>query len=137
MADLTSIRNGLAANLATVPNMTVSKYVVLEPKPPLFIIRPHPDTLIDHHQAMVEGAAIWHMIVEAYAGALDDEAAQQLLDVLCSSGASSVRAAIEADVTLGGACAQAVVVRCRNYREFASPENTWLITATWDIDIHA
>jgi len=136
MASLTAIRNGLAANLATVPNMTVNKYVVLQPRPPVFIIRPHPDTLVEHHGAMREGMQLWHMIVEAWAGTLNEaEQAQQLLDVLCSSGASSVRAAIEADPTLGGAVGQAMVARCRNYREFATPEGAWIISATWDIDV--
>jgi len=135
VASLTAIRNGLATNLAAVPNMTVNKYVTLQPVPPVFIIRPHPDTLVDHHQAMHEGVQEWHMIVEAWAGTLNEaEQAQQLLDVLCSTGTSSVRAAIEADPTLGGAVGSAMVVRCRSYREFKTPEGAWIISATWDID---
>jgi len=136
--DLTAFRAGLAANLATIPNVTISPYVLINPTPPIVWIRPAPDILVAYHQAMRDGVEIWHLMVQATSGALDDVTAQQMLDALAaSSGSSSIKQAVEADRTLGGHCQDLVVVECRNYVEFARPDGSTLIGAEWGVEITA
>jgi hypothetical protein len=78
------------------------------------------------------------LVVQAYAGAIDDIAAQQTLDAyLSSTGTSSVVVAIESDLTLGGACNSLIVRECRGYTEFSRPDGATLIGAEWDVEVHA
>lgn len=104
MAVLIDIRQGLAANLATLIPAgvdNVSPYVIGNITPPIIWVRPDPGDLIDYHQAMGNGLEHWHLVVEAFVGSGLDIAAQQLLDQLVmSSGATSVKAALESDKTL-------------------------------------
>jgi hypothetical protein len=87
---------------------------------------------------MRNGVEYWHLVVQAYAGAHDDVTAQQTLDAyLSSSGTSSVKTAIEADQTLGGACQGLLVTELRGYTEFSRPDGATLIGAEWDIQVTA
>jgi hypothetical protein len=142
LANLTAIRTGLKTNLNTLtaanPTLTVSAYVMNNPNPPLIWVRPNPDVLIDYHLAMRDGYETWHLVVQAYAGAIDDIAAQQTTDAfLASTGTSSVKAAVESDLTLGGACNGLLIRECRGYTEFSRPDGATLIGAEWDVEVHA
>jgi hypothetical protein len=140
--DLSAIRNGLAANLAPIAvadtTVTVSAYVISDPKPPVIWIRPTADTLISYHAAMQNGVERWLLTIEAFAGALADLAAQQRLDAFVSSaGSVSVKAAAESDRTLGGACQTLQVLECHNYAEYSRPDGGTLLSAIWDVEILA
>jgi hypothetical protein len=138
--NLANIRAGLAANLATVPGLAVSAYYdqTANNVPPIGLIRPNPETLIDYHESMRNGVEIAHMLVEVFAGAQGDVNAQQALDgYVASSGTSSVRAALESDRTLGGACQDLIVIECRSYTDYTRPDAATLVGAQWVVDVLA
>jgi hypothetical protein len=67
----------------------------------------------------------------------DEETAQQYLDAYCaSSGAGSVKAAIEGDVTLGGAAQTTRVTDLTSYQVLAVGETQYL-AATFSVSIIA
>lgn len=141
--DLAAVRAGLAANVSAIAELTVSPYydATATNVPPFAIVRPNPEVLIDYHEAMQDGLEIAHMLVEVYAGAVGsggDVAAQQRLDqYVASSGASSVREAIESDRQLGGASSDLVVTACRSYTEYPRPDGATLVGAQWALDVFA
>ncbi len=123
--------------MGTVTNVTTTPYRVNSPKPPFAWVVPNPKVLIEYHQAMVNGLEIWHMRVEVYAGANNDIGAQQALDAMVTgSGAANVKAAIESDKTLGGACSSLIVTEVGGYAEYTRPDGATLIGASWDIDVY-
>ena len=107
MSSLADIRMGIAANLGTLPcGVQVSAYVLANPTPPAIWVRPSSDTAVEYGQAMNGGSENWYMTVFGFVGAVSDIGAQKLLDEWIGTGtAASVVDAIEADKTLGGACA--------------------------------
>jgi hypothetical protein len=137
-ASLTAIRAGLAANLSGIAGVeNVSPYVLSNPTPPVIWVRPAPDELITYHGAMRNGLELWHLVVEAYVGVGSDVGAQMLLDTLVeSTGASSVKAALEADKTLGGAAADLKVDDAHGYAEYARPDGPSLLGCRWNVLVH-
>jgi hypothetical protein len=138
--DLTAYRLGLAVNLAaglSTPGLTISPYVLANPQPPVIWVRPVMDVLVDYHQAMRNGVENWHLVIQAYSGAYHDVEAQQLLDAWISSGASSLKTAVESDRTLGGTCQDLKVSECRSYGEFLRPDGSSLAAAEWAVEITA
>jgi hypothetical protein len=156
-ATLTDIRQGLAGNLATLKTSglldNVSPYVTGNFTPPLVWVKPDPGDLIEYHQAMRDGLEHWHLVVEAYVGSGSDIGAQQKLDKLVeSSGASSVKAAIEADKTLtkrmllpNGAVVtgQAAVAQdlkvgdAHGYAEYATPDgSSSVLGCKWNVTVY-
>jgi hypothetical protein len=137
--DLTALRTGLAANLnaitTPIPKLTITAYMETGLTPPFIWIRPG-DPLVLYHQAMRNGVETWHLLIQGYAGAVTDVAAQQTYDALLSgTGASSVKAAAESDLTLGGACSSLQVIEVRGYTEFTRPDGATLVGAEWDVEI--
>lgn len=103
MADVASLRAGLAANLARIPGLQISPYILANPTPPCaYVALSGP---IEYDQAMGRGHDDWTFTVYVVvAMASPDVAAQQRLDrMLASHGAESVKEALEFDQTLGGA----------------------------------
>ena len=129
MASLADIRAGIAANLATLQGMNVSAYMQASPTLPMIWVRPSAPDGIEYHRAFADGVENWTMLVQAFVGVSSDIGAQKLLDtLLASSGATSVKAAIESDKTLGGAAQSLIVTTCTGYQEYGRPDGTttWL-----------
>src|SRR3989304_8197476 len=100
MATVAEIREGLRANLATITGCQVSAYMLSQPTTPCLYVVPGD---IEFDQAMQRGMDRWTFRVVALAGLASDIGAQKKLDeFLAPSGATSVKAAGEADRTLGG-----------------------------------
>lgn len=137
MASLTDIRAGLAANLAVLNGVQISPYVTSSPTLPVIWIRPAPDEHAEFHQTMHNGLEWWHLIVEAYVGTPSDIGAQMKLDELVeSSGPTSVKAAIEADETLGGVAQTLQVERATGYGEYGRPDGTTALGAKWNVLVY-
>ena len=126
MADLTAIREGIAAKLVGVLPTTdgnVSAWMLATPVPPLIQIW-GPDEVDYDVGGYGANDANWDIIVQAFAGAVSMRGAQERLDNwLASSGATSVRAVLEADQTLGGTAGVygVIVRRASGYRLFSLP----------------
>ncbi len=129
--NLTSIRAGLATNLAAVTGFQVSAYMLANFTPPALMVRPALDPAIDYHQAMGNNFSELHMTVVAYVGAASDIGSQKELDSLIDS--NTVVNAIESDKTLGGACGDLSVETCHAYQEYARPDGPTVLGAEWTV----
>lgn len=113
MADLSGLRTGVATRLATISGLNSYDTVPGSVVTPAAIVEV---ATIDYDAAMGRGADDITLAVRLLVSAVVDDVAQGKLDAyLAGSGATSVKAAIEADGTLGGRASFAVVPRVRTY----------------------
>lgn len=104
---ISTIRAGLATNLATISGLRVSAEIPDNPSPPMAVIQL---TGINYDGAMSKGLTTYNFIVSTIVGRVAEREAQRRLDGYASStGSQSVKAAIESDKTLSGS---AFDVRC-------------------------
>lgn len=134
MPDLTELREALAESLSVIPNIQVSAYVLANPTPPAIHVIPGE---VEYHLTMGSGGdEWWHFTVQAFVAATGDIAAQRRLDgMLASQGEYSVKAAIEADHTLGGACEDLIVDRRTGYQIFVPDGRGAVLGAEWMVRI--
>jgi hypothetical protein len=131
VADLADIRAGLAANLEALPGVQVSAYALSNPTPPCVEIVP---SEIQYDRALQRGHDEIVVTVRVFVGLASDIGAQKRLDEhLAASGASSVKAAIEADATLAGAVDDARVRSATGYRVYGADGR--LLGAEWEVEI--
>lgn len=101
-ATIAQIRAGLKTRLDAIDGWQVSAYELASPTPPAIHVGLHPDG-IDYDRAMRRGMDGLMFRVVAMSGLTTDIGSQKKLDTLLApSGATSVKAAIEGDPTLGG-----------------------------------
>ena len=101
---LKALRAGLAANLATITSIQTSGYILSNPTPPTAWVT-YDDPLVEFDLTFGRGGDKWFLVVEVFVPLTTDRGGQARLDpYLEGSGATSVKAAIESDTTLGGAC---------------------------------
>lgn len=133
-ASLTEIREGLAEALSAVAGMQVSAWMLSNPTPPAAHV--YPDET-EYHRAMQNGAEGWTLIVEAFVASNSEIGAQQRLDkMLASSGAESVKEALEADGTLGGIVSDVTVTRTTGYRQYQLPAGQGpALGAQWTVEV--
>lgn len=138
MASLADIRAGLAANLAVLDGIQVSAYLLSNPSLPTIWVRPAPGEGIEYHKAFANGLENWTMVVQAFfANGISDIGAQKQLDELLeSSGPTSVKAAIEADKTLGGVVQDTYVQSCTGYQEYGRPDGTTALGCEWTVVVY-
>jgi len=100
MATLEQVSEGLAANLSTISGVQVSAWMLASPTPPAIHVVP---PAIDYHQAMQDRFSELTSTVQAFVALASDIGSQKrLAQMRAPSGTGSVKAAIEADQTLGG-----------------------------------
>ena len=105
---IAAIRQGLATNLATIPEVQVSAYILSNPTPPTVWVM---GATTDYDRTMGSRRTgnrytdEYTATIQAIVSLNEDIGSQALLDNLLSpSGTYSVKAALEADPTLGGVC---------------------------------
>jgi hypothetical protein len=140
VATTRQIRAGLATNLATIPNVQASAYMIANPTPPTVWVRPDKTS---YHEAMQNGLACKYFTVTAFVGVIADQGSQMLLDkMLDETGATSVKAAIESDKTLGGLVQDLIVTDHNGYQVFADPQvgrsmgQGQLLAADWTVEVY-
>lgn len=90
----------LASNLSAIDGVQVSPFPLGAPSPPTIQILPGP---IQYDLAMGRGLDTDTVTIQAFASTTDIEGAtRQMLAFAEATGASSIKAAAEADKTLGG-----------------------------------
>lgn len=132
---MAEIREGLRARLDTITGLQASAYLLSNPTPPCAEIQPGE---IEYDRAMARGMDGTQMTVRVYVGNTTDIGSQKRLDrMLAPAGADSVKAAIEADRTLGGVVDDLRVTRCSGYRVYsrAGMPNATVLGAEWDIEV--
>lgn len=114
MASLTSIRNGIATNLGNISSLSVYGYVPDSIEPPTAIVGVVES--IDYDSTMARGSDTYNIPILLYVSRVDAQDSQETLDgYLASTGASSVKAQVESDLTLSGSAQSVRVVEADNY----------------------
>jgi len=104
---LVDLQNGLQMVLATVPNLRVADHLPEQVTPPMAMVLLQSVTF---HGAMGGGLSDWEFVVSCVAGRMGERSAQMQIDSWLSyDDSQSIRSAIEADMTLGGAASTLVV----------------------------
>lgn len=106
-ATVSQVADGLKARLATISGLRTFSYQPEQLNPPIAF----PSlSSIQYHRAFAGGNVQMVWIIRVIVGRYLDRTAHALLDdYLSYSGAKSIRAALEADTTLGGVAASLVV----------------------------
>lgn len=106
MAELSDIRVAMGVALSTIPNLRVREFIPPLILPPMAVVNP---SNIEYDLNAQRGLTRFSMTVSVFVVKADDRSAQKAIDPFVGvSGAQSVKAAMEADRTLGG-----VVDTCR------------------------
>lgn len=135
-ATVSEIMTGIKGRLATVSGLRTSDYLPDNVNPPVAITALDS---IEYHQAARGGAAVHELTVTVIVGAASERAAQGRLDgYLSYSGDTSIRAAIEADKSLGGVAQTCIVNSAGGISaiEIGSANTRYLI-ATWTVTVYA
>jgi hypothetical protein len=124
MALLSELRTGIATNLATVAGLRTAATMPDNPSPPIAIVIPSTITFDDTFQ---RGMQTYSFNVLIVVGRVDERTAQNKLDAYCAStGASSIKLAIESDKSLGGKAFDVRVTEMRNYGSIVIGEVVFL-----------
>lgn len=103
MTTVAQVRAALAESLrSALPGGEgqVSAYWLSSPTPPTIVVFPQSVT---YDRAMGRGHDEWEYVIQGFVAPVADIGAQELVDrMLAPSGSGSVKAAVEADPTLGG-----------------------------------
>jgi len=134
MPTITQIRDGLATNLATITGLRTSAEIPDNPSPPIAIVQMGN---VSYDTAFGGGLTTYNFIVSVILGRVAEREAQRRLDAYGStSGASSVKEAIESDRTLGGVVSDLRVTDLSNVGAVLLGEASYL-TADWAVTVYA
>lgn len=90
----------MASALGVIPDVQVNPYALAQPTPPGIQILPG---AVQYDQAFGRGLDEWTFTVQGFVALTSDIGSQVVLDAMSApSGSGSVKAALEADKTLGG-----------------------------------
>jgi len=113
MASLAALRSGLATRLATITGLRCYDVLPDAPNLPAAMVILKPPVVYD---ASMGGAAIWKLHITVLVSRWDATRAQHHIDpYIDTAGAQSVKAAVEGDRALGGACDDVRVTSVTNY----------------------
>jgi hypothetical protein len=117
--DIAAIRAALAAAVGTISGIQTFAYVPDQVVAPAFAAG---EVELDYNRTFKGGGAgLTELLCKGrlYASRVDPAAGQVSLDsYLAPSGAASIKAAIEADLTLGGTCRTLLVERVHAYGQY-------------------
>jgi len=131
---VTSLRSGLATRLATITGLRTAAYVPPDPMPPVAIVIP---TGITYDSTFARGMDEYEFTILVLVGAVNDRTSQATMDAYCDpSGSGSIKTAIEADKTLGGAAFTLRVREMRNYQQTPIGDQTYL-TAEFVVQVYS
>jgi hypothetical protein len=118
--DLVDVRAGLAVAAAAVPGLNATPHAPARVEAPAF----YPgETDVDYDRTF--GSGVDEMLATCYllVSSADDQDGQAVLDRFLGRGPESVKAALEADRTLGGVCMDLRVRGVRAYRTYRSGDD--------------
>lgn len=134
MATMTNLRTGLATRLATISGLRTSATLPDQPTPPQAVV--YPDR-VTYDTAFGRGSDEYTFTVLVIVGRIAERTAQTSLDTYCNpSGATSIKAAIEGDPTLGGNALDCRVTEMRGQGSLAVGDVTYL-TAEFVVSVIA
>jgi hypothetical protein len=138
MAALADIRAGLAANLrAAISGVQVNEYTLSNPTPPCFEIDLAAEGL-SFDAASNRGIVTMTMIVRLVLTVGSDYGSQRMLDnYIDGSADTDVKAAVETDMTLGGAAHTLRVAGVQLRRWKSDTSGSLLYGAEWTVVVYA
>jgi len=122
MQDVSTIRQALADKMANVYGLRTSAHVPDAPRPPQAVVMPD---RISYDLNANRGADTLYFTITVLVGRADDRSSQGNLDKYLR-GRDSVKAALEADRTLGGIVDTCRVTEMRNYAAVPVGEELYL-----------
>ena len=118
-------KDGLKAAIQTVPGLRAFDYQPDQVNPPFAF--PTLDEIRYHQTGMGSGGVVMDFTVTLIVSRASERTAQDALDNYTAfSGAQSVRAAIEADRTLGGVCDDLIVGSASNFTNIDANDTLYL-----------
>lgn len=135
-ATIAEIRQGIADNLADAfgADVQTSAYELEQVFPPSIMVVAVDRVNFD--EAGIRGLDEITLTLRGFGGQLINRGAQVVLDSwLNTSGATSVKAAVESDRTLGGKVEDTVVIDAGNYRRFKLEDATVLLGVEWSVRV--
>jgi len=96
---ISTIRDGLAANLATITGLRTSPDLPDNPSPPIAVVALNSVT---YDQAFQQGLVIYSFTITVIVGRVSERTAQTKLNAYASTGVGGIKHAIQSDKTLGG-----------------------------------
>jgi hypothetical protein len=126
------VRAGLGTALDTITGLRVFDYVPDSLSPPAAVVEP---LEVDYDEAMRRGLDFYRAFILIIVGRMSDRSSQDRLDAyVAGSGASSVKAALEADKSLGGAGSTLQVTSARPREVVVSGVN--MIAYRFEVSIY-
>jgi hypothetical protein len=133
--DLDDIRNGIATALTTIGGLRASADLGATINPPIALVA-FPDP-IEYDQTLGHESDVYTIPVQIFVATSNMRAGiLKMTGYLDKTGTSSVKVAIEADSTLGGACSSLRVLRARATGLVDVGDVPYLV-ATWDVEVYA
>jgi hypothetical protein len=124
MASISTLRTGIKNNLATITGLRTSSFQPDTISPPIAIVFP---VSVNYDETFNRGMQTYTFAVQVIVGRVSERTGQNSLDAFCAStGASSIKLAIESDKTLGGNAFDLRVTDMRNYGELLVGEVNYL-----------
>ena len=124
MASISALRTGIKSNLATITGLRTSSFQPDTINPPIAIVFP---VSVNYDETFNRGMQTYTFAVQVIVGRVSERTGQNSLDAFCAStGASSIKLAIESDKTLGGTAFDLRVTDMRNYGELLVGEVNYL-----------
>lgn len=120
--DIEAVRQGLAANADAIADLNCHGFVPDSITEPCFF----PAEVDIEYDKSFGGMDELMITCRVLVGRSDDESSQALLNGYLSRGAQSIKKAIEAEPTLGGACDDLRVMRVQGYRYYQHANITYV-----------
>lgn len=134
MTTLGEIRDGIAANLATISGLRASSFAPDQINPPIAVVMPDK---IRYDSAFGRGMDSYEFTILVFVGRQDERSAQSRLDDYCNpTGALSIKTAIESDKTLAAAAMDTRVVEMTGITPVIVGDTTYL-TASFSVAVIA
>jgi hypothetical protein len=120
---ISQIRTRLATNLATITGLRTAAEVPDLPNPPVAIVALNS---VSYDRAYAKGMTSYTFVITVIVGRAAEREAQRKLDGYISTGASSVKSAVESDKTLGGYAYDCRVVSMDSVGSLTISDTTYL-----------
>lgn len=134
MASIRKMREGIAANLATVSGLRTSSIIPEDPKPPVAVVI---FDRVEYDTAFARGLDMYLFKVVVVMGRVNTRGTEEALDAyLSGDGAASLKAAIQIDRTLAGEANDLRVTSGENVRELVVGDITY-VAADFLITVYA
>lgn len=134
-ATISQVKDGLKARIETISGLRAFDYQPDQVNPPFAF--PTLDTITYHQTGMASGGVVMNFTITLIVNRASERTAQDQLDQYMSfSGAQSLRAAIEADRTLGGVCDDLIVTNAENLTNIDANDTLYL-TVDFKVTVYA